>query len=80
MSRKSGLIFRRAGYLALPVERVDARGAKTRVFDLPAGASRLVRDGNGLLGVWVNGIRVVNEQELIAGDHRPGHVLREFTC
>ena len=55
------------------------RGAKTRVFDLPAGASRLVRDGNGLLGAWVNGIRVVDEQGLIVGDHRPGQVLREFT-
>ena len=55
------------------------RGAKTRVFDLPAGASRLVRDGNGLLGVRVNGVRVVDEQGLIAGDHRPGHVLLEFT-
>ena len=55
------------------------RGLKTRVYDLPAGASRLVRDGKGLLGAWVNGVRVVDEQGLIASDHRPGHVLREFT-
>ena len=53
-------------------------GKKNRVFDLPAGALRLFRDGNGLLGAWVNGVRAVDEQELIAGDHRPGHVLREL--
>lgn len=54
------------------------RGKKERVFDLPAGASRLIRGGVGLSGVWVNGIRVVDEGGVIQGDERPGEVLREF--
>jgi N-acyl-D-aspartate/D-glutamate deacylase len=54
------------------------RGKKERVFDLPAGASRLIRSGNGLTGTWVNGVRVTNENGVIGDHERPGHVLREF--
>lgn len=56
------------------------RGAKERVRDLPAGASRLIRRGNGLAGVWVNGVRVADEGGLIRGDARPGQVLRSFAA
>jgi N-acyl-D-aspartate/D-glutamate deacylase len=54
------------------------RGAKERVFDLPAGASRLIRRGNGIEGVWVNGVRVVDEQGVIDTPARPGCLLRDF--
>ena len=49
-----------------------------RVFDLPGGASRLVRDPVGVHGVWVNGVRVWDGTACCVGDARPGHVLREF--
>lgn len=54
------------------------RGKKARVFDLPAGASRLVRGGVGLNGIWVNGVRVADENGVFKSETRPGHVLREF--
>jgi len=54
------------------------RGPKRRVFDLPAGASRIDTPAVGLHGVWVNGARVVDEQGPIAGSGRPGRLLREF--
>ena len=54
------------------------RGKKERVFDLPAGASRLVRSGTGLSGIWVNGVRVADETGLIRNGARPGKLLREF--
>ena len=71
----------RKGYhadLILFDPKTIGRGKKARVFDLPAGASRLIRGGNGLSGTWVNGIRVVDENGVIGGDARPGHVLRSF--
>ena len=54
------------------------RGKKERVFDLPAGASRLVRSSNGLHGIWVNGVRVADESGVLRSDARPGQVLRSF--
>ena len=54
------------------------RGPKRRVFDLPAGASRIDTPAIGLHGVWVNGARVVDENGPIAGSGRPGKLLREF--
>jgi N-acyl-D-aspartate/D-glutamate deacylase len=54
------------------------RGPKRRVFDLPAGASRIDTPAVGLHGVWVNGARVVDENGPIAGSGRPGKLLREF--
>lgn len=46
-----------------------------RVFDLPGGDSRLVRDPQGVLGVWVNGVRVVQDNTVVANGHRPGALL-----
>ena len=43
-----------------------ARGDKRRVNDLPTGASRLDTPAVGLHGVWVNGVRTVDER----GRHR----------
>src|SRR5262249_23010837 len=37
---------------------IVGRGSARRVFDLPAGASRLVTPGLGVHGVWVNGPRI----------------------
>jgi N-acyl-D-amino-acid deacylase len=54
------------------------RGEKRRVFDLPAGASRIDTPALGLHGVWVNGKRVINEKGPIADCGRPGKVVREF--
>lgn len=52
------------------------RGAKRRVFDLPAGQPRLTAEGMGVHGVWVNGTRVVGGDA--APDASPGRLLREF--
>jgi N-acyl-D-amino-acid deacylase len=56
-----------------------ARGDKRRVNDLPTGASRLDTPAIGLNGVWVNGVRTVDERGVVAGCGRPGRVLREFS-
>ncbi|MET0917985.1 MAG: amidohydrolase family protein [Burkholderiales bacterium] len=54
------------------------RGPKRRVFDLPAGASRIDTPAVGLHGVWVNGTRVVDKNGPIGDCGRPGRLLREF--
>ncbi|HEU5195879.1 MAG TPA: amidohydrolase family protein [Methylomirabilota bacterium] len=56
------------------------RGAKRRVNDLPTGATRLDTPAVGVHGVWVNGVRTVDERGPITGCGRPGRVLREFTA
>jgi N-acyl-D-amino-acid deacylase len=56
-----------------------ARGPKRRVHDLPTGASRLDTPGVGVHGVWVNGVRTVDEQGVLTSGKRPGQVLREFS-
>jgi N-acyl-D-amino-acid deacylase len=55
-----------------------ARGPKRRVHDLPTGASRLDTPAVGLHGVWVNGVRVVDERGPLGDGRRPGRLLREF--
>jgi N-acyl-D-amino-acid deacylase len=57
-----------------------ARGAKRRVNDLPTGASRLDTPAVGVHGVWVNGVRTVDEHGLVRECGRPGHVLRDFAA
>jgi N-acyl-D-amino-acid deacylase len=59
--------------------RTVARGDKRRVNDLPTGASRLDTPAVGLHGVWVNGVRTVDERGVIADCGRPGRVLRDFS-
>jgi N-acyl-D-amino-acid deacylase len=54
------------------------RGKRERTYDLPAGASRLVAHPQGVHGVWVNGLRIVDAKGPIAIDARPGRVLRDF--
>jgi len=54
------------------------RGEKRRVNDLPTGASRLDTPAVGLHGVWVNGVRTVDERGLVKDCGRPGRLLRDF--
>jgi N-acyl-D-aspartate/D-glutamate deacylase len=56
------------------------RGEKRRVWDLPGGASRVHTPALGVHGVWVNGVRVVNEVGPIADCGRPGKLMREFAA
>ena len=51
------------------------RGPVKRSFDLPAGEPRLVAQGVGVHGVWVNGTRIVGGD---ANNALPGRVLRSF--
>jgi N-acyl-D-amino-acid deacylase len=57
-----------------------ARGPKRRVRDLPTGAERLDTPAVGVHGVWVNGVRTVDERGIIANVGRPGRVLRNFSA
>jgi N-acyl-D-aspartate/D-glutamate deacylase len=54
------------------------RGPSKRVFDLPAGASRLTTPATGVHGVWVNGRQVADSGGLLKDAPRAGRVLREF--
>jgi N-acyl-D-amino-acid deacylase len=56
------------------------RGPKRRVHDLPTGASRLDTPAVGLHGVWVNGVRTVDEHGVRPDCGRPGRVLRHFAA
>jgi N-acyl-D-amino-acid deacylase len=55
------------------------RGPKRRVNDLPTGATRLDTPAVGVHGVWVNGVRTVDERGVITDCGRPGRLLREFS-
>ena len=55
------------------------RSPSRRVFDLPAGAPRLVNDARGIHGVWVNGVQVADGDGIATGAAtHPGQVLRRF--
>jgi N-acyl-D-amino-acid deacylase len=51
-----------------------AVGPTTRVWDLPAGADRLVAGANGYHKVWVNGV-LINDDDSPT-DVRPGRLIR----
>ncbi len=56
------------------------RGEKRRVQDLPAGATRVDTPAVGLHGVWVNGVRTVDDKgENLRDCGTPGQLLRDFT-
>jgi N-acyl-D-aspartate/D-glutamate deacylase len=54
------------------------RGPKQRCFDLPGGAPRLMTPAVGLYGVWVNGVRVADEEGPVEGATRAGMLLRHL--
>ena len=56
------------------------RGPKRRVNDLPGGAGRLHTDAVGVHGVWVNGVKVADNGGMLAGEPRPGVLMREFAA
>jgi N-acyl-D-aspartate/D-glutamate deacylase len=60
--------------------RTVERTANRRVFDLPAGASRLTCDALGVQGVWVNGERIVGPSGVRATSRLPGRLLRDFAA
>ncbi len=69
------------GYFAdLVLFSPDAVGISKlyRLNDLPGQGSRLMRDANGVFGVWVNGSRVIDEDNKPMAQEGPGHILREF--
>ena len=49
-----------------------------RVNDLPGGGQRMLRDPEGVHGVWVNGVQVFDGSRYTALDSGPGQVLRHF--
>jgi N-acyl-D-aspartate/D-glutamate deacylase len=51
-----------------------------RVKDMPAGASRLVREPVGLSGVWVNGCQVFDGKAYVEGGDGSGRVLDRFAA
>ena len=56
-------------------------GRKSRLCDMPSGATRLRTDALGVRGVWVNGRKVVDENgPLFQLEKLPGQVLRNFNA
>jgi N-acyl-D-aspartate/D-glutamate deacylase len=58
-------------------EKVGVSALK-KVRDLPGGGTRMVRDPEGVHGVWVNGVQVFDGRRYTALDSGPGEVLRRF--
>jgi N-acyl-D-aspartate/D-glutamate deacylase len=54
------------------------RGKSERVYDLPAGASRINTPATGVHGVWVNGQLVADARGVRPHAPRAGQVLRDF--
>ena len=48
------------------------------LHDMPGGGSRMVRDSQGVHGVWVNGVKVHDGSRYIELAHGPGQVLDKF--
>ena len=55
------------------------RAERVRMWDLPAGASRVHTPALGVDGVWINGHRVVNGDGIMKNGARPGKLLRDFS-
>jgi N-acyl-D-amino-acid deacylase len=54
------------------------RGPSERVYDLPAGASRLTTPGLGVQGVWINGRKMADAGGMVKNAPLAGQVLRDF--
>ncbi|MGQ0577758.1 MAG: N-acyl-D-amino-acid deacylase family protein [Betaproteobacteria bacterium] len=60
--------------------RTVGRAPSRRVYDLPAGGSRIHTPGIGVHGVWVNGQMVADANGIREGAPKAGKVLREFAA
>ncbi|MCC7546506.1 MAG: amidohydrolase family protein [Burkholderiales bacterium] len=56
------------------------RGQARRVYDLPAGASRLHTPSIGVHAVWINGVQVADDEGIFPEAPNAGRVLREFAA
>jgi N-acyl-D-amino-acid deacylase len=54
--------------------------ALQRVADLPGGGTRMIRQPQGVHGVWVNGVKVHDGQDYVPLEAGPGMVLDRFTA
>jgi N-acyl-D-aspartate/D-glutamate deacylase len=46
--------------------------------DLPGGGARMIRQPQGVHGVWVNGVRIHDGRDYLALEAGPGQVLTQF--
>jgi N-acyl-D-aspartate/D-glutamate deacylase len=60
--------------------RTVGRAPSQRVYDLPAGGSRIHTPGIGVHGVWVNGKLVADSNGILKDAPKAGKVLREFSA
>ncbi|HYN26942.1 MAG TPA: amidohydrolase family protein [Burkholderiales bacterium] len=58
--------------------RTVGRAPSQRVYDLPAGGSRIHTPGIGVHGVWVNGKLVADSNGILKDAPKAGKVLRDF--
>ncbi len=49
-----------------------------RLQDLPGGGSRMIRQPQGVKGVWVNGVKVFDGKAYVKLEKGPGQVLDQF--
>ena len=54
------------------------RSPARRTFDLPGGGRRLTTDALGVHGVWVNGTRIIGQNDTQNGPTLPGAILRAY--
>ena len=54
------------------------RSPARRAFDLPGGERRLTTDALGVHGVWVNGTRIVGQNDTQNSPTLPGAILRAY--
>ena len=54
------------------------RSPTRRISDLPGGERRLTTDALGVHGVWVNGTRIVGQNDAQNSPTLPGTVLRAY--
>jgi len=52
--------------------------ALERRKDLPGGGARMIRQPQGVHGVWVNGIQIHDGRDYLPLDAGPGQVLTQF--
>jgi len=60
--------------------RTVGRAPSQRVYDLPAGGSRIHTPGVGVHGVWVNGKRIADSKGILKDAPKAGKVLRDFAA